>query len=295
MTKRTSRAARPRNTRPAWYAFQEQIAAHFRALGAQAETNVKVNGNRTTHDLDVLVTSKFLGVDIKWVVEAKHWKKRVPKEKILALRAIMDEIGADRGFIISEAGFQRGAREATEKTNVSLMTLEEFKASTRKIVQIEMLRGFGVRLVILHRRYWSHSKSTRIDYGLRSDIYDSFDSHFSGQELLGSVHGALLLAEENKYPIRTRGSSRIRVGEDVIENFVELVNWMNLNMNVLDEMLMYAEYAMIRKGEFNPNIERGNGSAKDAWEAMKHDSLQATSRAVYFESHGSVTRTDVQD
>lgn len=272
MAKRTTRVPRSMQARPSWFQFQEQIAAHFRALGAQAETNVTVNGVRTRHNLDVLVTTKFLGVDIKWVVEAKHWTSRVPKEKIFALRSILEEIGADKGFIISEAGFQSGAREAAENTNVSLMTLEQFRANTRKLVQAEMLRGFGERLVILHRRYWSHSKAIRIQYGLRSDVYDPFETMFSGQELLGTVFDAIKFAEQNRYPIRAHGVSNIRVGEDVIENYVELSNWLNLNMNVLDEMLMNAEYRMIENGDFHPFTE-GEGSAREAWEAMRTDPL----------------------
>ena len=55
-----------------------------------------------------------------WVVEAKSWRSNVPKEKILALRSIVDDTGADRGFLISEKGFQSGAWEAAKKSNVEL-------------------------------------------------------------------------------------------------------------------------------------------------------------------------------
>lgn len=69
-----------------WFDFQERIAQHFRGLGVQAETNKTVKGVRTDHDLDVYVTSKYLGTNIKWVVEAKHWKTKIPKKKVLAFQ-----------------------------------------------------------------------------------------------------------------------------------------------------------------------------------------------------------------
>lgn len=38
-----------------WFEFQEDIKDHFNSLGADAETNVRVQGVRTCHDIDVLV------------------------------------------------------------------------------------------------------------------------------------------------------------------------------------------------------------------------------------------------
>ncbi|MDY6511846.1 restriction endonuclease, partial [Acinetobacter faecalis] len=103
-----------------WFNFQEKIAEHFRGLCVKAETNKTIKGVRTEHDLDVLVTSQYLCTNIKWVIEAKFWKTKVPKEKVFALRTIVDDIGADKGFIISESGFQAGALEAAQNTNIVL-------------------------------------------------------------------------------------------------------------------------------------------------------------------------------
>ncbi len=292
MSKRNLRKPRRPRTVPDWFAFQEQIAAHFQALGVRAETNVEVVGVRTHHKIDVMVTAKFLGVDIKWVVEAKHWKARVSQEKVFALRTILADIGADRGFIISYAGFQSGAQDSAQDTNVSLMTWEEFVASTRKLVQREMLQAFGVRLALLTRRYWSHTKRIRIAYRLRSDPYDDMRVMFSGQELLGTVEGAIVLAEQNKYPIRPRRASCIRVGEEVIENYVELSNWLNLNLNVLDEMLLDAEYKMIRNGDFHPDT-RGDRTASETWEVIKSENFGSPER-FFFEHNGDGTTSELQ-
>jgi hypothetical protein len=142
-----------------WYDFQEQIAEHFRMLGVSAKTNVSIEGVRTSHDVDVLVSTKFLGADITWVVEAKSWRNNVPKEKVLALRSIVEDIGADRGFLISEKGFQSGAWEAAHKTNVELVRFSDLKDRTRKIIQFEMLQAYDNRAELLVEWYFSHSKS----------------------------------------------------------------------------------------------------------------------------------------
>ena len=89
----------------AWKEYQEEAASFFRSLGLDASTDVTVEGVRTTHDIDVLVKSHHVGFEITWLVECKHWKTPVSKLHVLALREIVADVGADRGILLSEAGF----------------------------------------------------------------------------------------------------------------------------------------------------------------------------------------------
>lgn len=141
-----------------WFDFQEKIAQHFRSLGVSAVTNETVRGIRTDHDIDIYATSKYLGTNIKWVIEAKYWNTKIPKEKVLALRTIVEDIGADKGFIISQVGFQSGAIEATENTNIQLYTFEELIFNTRNYIQSEILETYIRRARLLEIRYFSHKK-----------------------------------------------------------------------------------------------------------------------------------------
>ncbi|WP_440856618.1 restriction endonuclease [Pseudomonas syringae] len=237
-----------------WYEFQEQIAEHFRTLGVSAKTNISVEGVRTFHDVDVLVSTKFLGAEITWIVEAKSWKSKVPKEKVLALRSIVDDTGADRGFLISEKGFQSGAWEAAHKTNVELVRFADLKDRTRKVIQLEMLQAYERRAELLVERYFSHSKSIRIEYGLRDDPYNIGGRLFSGQLFIGMIFGAIERAQNNQYPMNVKSLLDIRAGEDLVENYFELASWLNVNLNMFDEMLLYAENAMILAGDFRPTV-----------------------------------------
>jgi hypothetical protein len=222
-----------------------------------ARTNVSLKGVRTQHDIDVLVVTKFLGADIKWVVEAKYWKSNVPKEKVLALRSIVDEVGADKGFLISAKGFQTGAVEAALKTNIQLVTFDELKERTKNIIQSELLQAYQVRADLLVKRYFSHSKSVRIKYGLRDDPFGCA-FRFSGQLFIGMIFAAIERAKENKYPMCVKSLFKVRVGEEVVASYAEFGNWLNLNLNMFDEMLLKAEHAMIIGGDFDPNVEDEN-------------------------------------
>ncbi|KVV03109.1 MULTISPECIES: restriction endonuclease [unclassified Pseudomonas] len=239
--------------KPNWYQFQEDICSYFRSIGASAETNATVQGVRTSHDVDVLIKTKYLGEDLVWIVEAKQWKSRVNKLQVLALRTIAEDIGVDRAFIISEAGFQSGAYEAAENTNVKLKTYEELKTDTRHLVESEIIKTYKKRLELIETRYWSHSKSIRKKYGLRGEIWD-FPVNFSGMTLLQTAQDAIFAAEANEYPINLETFLAEKQGDLTATNFQQLVNWLNLNLNFIDEKILVAEIEMLKHGDFKPNL-----------------------------------------
>ena len=119
-----------------WSEYQEEAAEFFRSLGLQADTNVTLKGARTSHDVDVVVRSRHAGFEVTWVVECKHWKSAVSKLHVLGLRQIVADVGADRGILLAEAGFQSGAAEAAALTNVQLVnSVEELVARLEPMVQ----------------------------------------------------------------------------------------------------------------------------------------------------------------
>ncbi len=48
-----------------WKGYQEETAEFFRSLGLSASTNVTLQGVRTSHDVDVLVTIDVAGFSVK--------------------------------------------------------------------------------------------------------------------------------------------------------------------------------------------------------------------------------------
>lgn len=236
-----------------WYNFQEEICLHFNSIGARAETNVTKQGIRTKHDIDVLVQAEYLGQSLLWVIEAKKWKTNINKLHVLALRTILDDIGADKGFIISEKGFQSGAVEAAKNTNIKLITFQGLIYETKALIQAEVLKSYRKRIKLIENRYWSHSKAVRLKYGLRDHIWD-YPVVFSLAQLLLVVHTIINLAEKNEYPINLETHMIEKRGELVARNFQELINWLNLNLNFCDQKLLFAEIEMIKNKDFNPNL-----------------------------------------
>jgi len=113
----------------AWKAYQQQAADFFRALGLNADVEKEIAGARAKHKVDVYVEGNYVGISFIWIVECKAWRSNVPKEKVAALSSILQDIGADRGFLLSEKGFQSGALRMAEKSNITLTSLADL-AST---------------------------------------------------------------------------------------------------------------------------------------------------------------------
>ncbi|MCW2120549.1 hypothetical protein M2326_002870 [Flavobacterium sp. 7A] len=167
------------------------------------------------------------------------------------MRTIVEDIGADRGFIISENGFQSGAIESAEKTNIQLTTYEDFKKVTKESIQSGVIQVYKDRLNLLETRYWSHSKKIRKKYGLRGEICD-YTVTFSGHSLMHIAHMAISSAMNNDYTISLDTHSAEKRGNLAANNFPELTNWLNLNLNFLDEKILKAEIEMMKNGDFNP-------------------------------------------
>jgi hypothetical protein len=113
-----------------WEEYQHQAAGLLRELGFTAEVNARLTeANGAVHAIDVAARRTVAGVELLWIVECKYWNKRVPIEKVLALRSLVLELGADRGLLTSESGFQSGAIRTASQKNITLTSLEDLRAN----------------------------------------------------------------------------------------------------------------------------------------------------------------------
>jgi hypothetical protein len=108
-----------------WQDFQTQVKTLFNSAGCIAHENYTVQGARVKHEIDVYVEFTTFGYKTIWAIECKYWNTNVTKEKVLVLQKIADDIGADKGVLISKKGFQSGAIRAVNKTNIILTNYED--------------------------------------------------------------------------------------------------------------------------------------------------------------------------
>lgn len=208
-----------------WRRYQEETAEFFRHLRCEADVEAKVPGARAEHKIDVWVRFKKFGLETKWVIECKHWNSGVTKEKVLVLRSVVEDVGADRGILISVAGYQSGAVRASEKTNITLTDLDGLKETARE----DLLSS------ILHR---IETRATRLKYSLY-DLYRSEQTSphswtsrpFAGVDVsvVVSTIGNLALLEfgfdrvrlkKTPYPVKFDDTGKRQVVVETLDEFV---------------------------------------------------------------------------
>ncbi|MEM7101107.1 MAG: restriction endonuclease [Pseudomonadota bacterium] len=109
-----------------WQELESEVASVLSQCGFDTRRKYLVEGRGTT-ELDVYAEEVIDGRKNIIVCECKHWSSRVPQAVVHSFRTVMQEVGANTGYIISTGGFQSGAYQAIERTNVHLVDWEEFQ------------------------------------------------------------------------------------------------------------------------------------------------------------------------
>jgi restriction system protein len=110
-----------------WRDLQRQVSRIFQRSGLNSETNKTITTTRGTVNIDVYAEDSSIQPSTTYICECKYWKSNVPKTVVHALRSVVQDYGANWGFIISSAGFQSGAYEVAANSPIKLLTWSEFQ------------------------------------------------------------------------------------------------------------------------------------------------------------------------
>jgi hypothetical protein len=111
-----------------WRELQNMTGQLFAEIGCEMQVGKKVENVRGTKEIDVYVRDNSIVPAGVYLCECKYWQRAVPQEVVHAFRTVMQDVGAHHGYIISSAGFQSGAHEAAQNTNLHLVTFPEVQA-----------------------------------------------------------------------------------------------------------------------------------------------------------------------
>ncbi len=110
-----------------WQALQIEVGRILSECGFSVEVERKVQSARGAVEIDVYAEETVRGRRYAIACECKHWKSRIPQAVVHGFRTVVQEIGANIGYIVSMEGFQSGAIAASDLTNIKLVTWQEFQ------------------------------------------------------------------------------------------------------------------------------------------------------------------------
>jgi len=111
-----------------WRQLQDRVATILTECGMTTEVAKTIHVARGSVEVDVYAedpTTRPRGV---YICECKLWRSRVPQARVQTFRTIIGDAGAHFGIFVSAGGFQAGALEVVQHTNVHLLNWVEFQA-----------------------------------------------------------------------------------------------------------------------------------------------------------------------
>lgn len=110
-----------------WRDLQNKVAQILNEAGLEAAVDREIVLARGKVRVDVFARDPKQTPPGTYLCECKHWQVPASKDVVHGFRTVVTDSGANRGFLISSAGFQSGARDAVQYSNVDLLTWEQFQ------------------------------------------------------------------------------------------------------------------------------------------------------------------------
>jgi hypothetical protein len=141
------------NEPKSWRELQNMVGRLFSECSFETRVSSKTTLVRGRKEVDVYAIDKLSEYEPIILIECKQWNKKVNQETVHAFRTVMADHGGNLGFIVSKVGFQSGAFEAVEKTNIRLVTLHELEVEYYSRWMAEMFKRYLPIADILYP-YW---------------------------------------------------------------------------------------------------------------------------------------------
>ena len=110
-----------------WKDLQVKVGRILTQCNFDVSIEKKIQSIRSVVEIDVYAEELIDDRVYKILVECKMWKYSIPQHVIHSMRTVVNDIGANKGYIITTSNFQKGAIHSVENTNVELITWKEFQ------------------------------------------------------------------------------------------------------------------------------------------------------------------------
>lgn len=133
-------------------ALEDEVGRLFEVAGCRVDVRRTIAGARGNENVDVLVEFDSLGLADFWIVECKDHGSKVKRGDVQLFQKKVENVGASRGIFVARSGYQGGCAAVVDKTNVSLLSVEELGERLGDDITLQHLRALLVRIVSLDER-----------------------------------------------------------------------------------------------------------------------------------------------
>jgi hypothetical protein len=116
-----------------WHAYEESIVNLFRSAIANRfgdsfslyKSSLYRSRSGVSHEVDLAVEFEVGGLRYLTLFEIKHRRAKLGAEDVLRFWAVVDDIGANKGVIVSSAGFSAAALHMARTKGLALLQIAE--------------------------------------------------------------------------------------------------------------------------------------------------------------------------
>ncbi|WP_214415485.1 restriction endonuclease [Sphaerisporangium fuscum] len=145
-----------------WRDYEQQTALLLANLGFATEVQATLYGaDDVPYKIDVTARRQLAGVSLLWIVECKLHNSSVTRDMVNTLKAKVDDLGADRGLLMSESGFQSGAVRYALRRNITLTSLGDLASNAGDDLADARLATCRSRILNLNERWNALHISTK--------------------------------------------------------------------------------------------------------------------------------------
>lgn len=109
-----------------WKDLQVKTSQILSDIGFTCEVEKDIETVRGKVNVDVFGINESSQPKQVLIAECKYWSTNIPKSVVHSFRTVIGDSGANFGLIVSREGFQEGAIEAANNSNLLLFSWNEF-------------------------------------------------------------------------------------------------------------------------------------------------------------------------
>ena len=110
--------------KPEWWKYEAELFEHFKFEHPESTVihDTKLPGLKSGIDrqVDILIQESLGDSTIRTVIEAKHYKRKVDVKQVESILGMLDDIGVDRGILITTQGYSKAALTRAHRDDVQL-------------------------------------------------------------------------------------------------------------------------------------------------------------------------------
>lgn len=110
-----------------WKDLQNKVGEILRQCNFKVDIERKIKSIRSEIEIDVYAEENIDNRRYLILCECKMWNSNIPQLYVHGLRTVINDIGANKGYIITTSDFQKGSINSVENTNVELLNWQEFQ------------------------------------------------------------------------------------------------------------------------------------------------------------------------